>query len=440
MSMRHFIKFGKPYLHTRSLLRGKYGLQTCTHVAKSTGVQPTSDGNNFIGIPHNCVTKLEFLEPKMENTIPVYQVLDSDGKIIDETQDPKLSDEILLKMYKDMKMLNIMDGIMYSAQRQGRISFYMTNYGEEATHIGSAAALEMRDLVFAQYREAGVLMWRGFRLDQFMDQCYANINDPASGKQMPVHYGSKDLNFVTISSPLATQMPQAAGAAYALKRTNPGTCVICYFGEGAASEGDAHAAFNFAATLDAPCIFFCRNNGYAISTPAHEQYRGDGIASRGSGYGMLTIRVDGNDTLAVYNATRKARQIALEESRPVLIEAMTYRVGDHSTSDDSSTYRTTGELEYWTKTNNPVTRFERYITNQRNCWSAEEDEKLSKDCSKQVIEAFTAAEKRLKPSPSLVFTDVYDELPVNLKEQQKQMREHVSAHSQHYPLKRHEPL
>lgn len=140
---------------------------------------------------------------------------------------------------------------------------------------------------------------------------------------MPIHYGSKPLNFVTISSPLATQIPQAAGAAYALKGQN--RVVVCYFGEGAASEGDAHAAFNFATTLASPVIFFCRNNGYAISTPSAEQYRGDGIAGRGAGYGMNSLRVDGNDALAVYNATRYAKEYALKESKPVLIEALTYR-------------------------------------------------------------------------------------------------------------------
>lgn len=140
---------------------------------------------------------------------------------------------------------------------------------------------------------------------------------------MPVHYGSKALNFVTISSPLSTQMPQAAGAAYALKGKN--RVVICYFGEGAASEGDAHAAFNFAATLNCPVLMFCRNNGYAISTPVKDQYRGDGIAGRGPGYGMNTIRVDGNDVFAVYNVTKVAKEYALKKNKPVLIEALTYR-------------------------------------------------------------------------------------------------------------------
>lgn len=151
------------------------------------------------------------------------------GQIVNEKDDPKLDKETVVKMYKDMTLLNVMDKILYESQRQGRISFYMTNYGEEATHIGSAAALTNEDVVYGQYREAGVLMWRGFTLSQFMDQCYGNIADGGKGKQMPVHYGSKDLNFVTISSPLGTQMPQAVGAAYALKGKNKVTKNLQYF-------------------------------------------------------------------------------------------------------------------------------------------------------------------------------------------------------------------
>lgn len=159
-------------------------------------------------------------------------------------------------MYKDMVLLNVMDQILFESQRQGRISFYMTNYGEEACQIGSAAGLEPDDLIFAQYREAGVLVYRGFTLDSFMNQCYGNEKDEGKGRQMPVHYGSPKLNFVTISSPLGTQLPQAVGAAYSFKKFKKNRCVITYFGEGAASEGDAHAAFNFAATLSCPVIFF----------------------------------------------------------------------------------------------------------------------------------------------------------------------------------------
>jgi 2-oxoisovalerate dehydrogenase E1 component alpha subunit len=135
-----------------------------------------------------------------------------------------------------------------------------------------------------------------------MNQVYSNSKDLGKGRQMPVHYGSKELNFQTISSPLGTQIPHASGSAYALKRAGADAVVICFFGDGAASEGDFHAALNFAATTESPVIFFCRNNGYAISTPAKEQYRGDGIASRGSGYGIDTIRVDGNDVLVYFES------------------------------------------------------------------------------------------------------------------------------------------
>jgi 2-oxoisovalerate dehydrogenase E1 component alpha subunit len=164
-------------------------------------------------------------------------------------------------MYRTMVLTNVMDAILYDVQRQGRISFYMTSFGEEATHIGSAAALTMDDIVFGQYREVGVLMWRGFTLDDIMNQCCSNQYDFGKGRQMPVHYGSKTQNFQTISSPLATQIPQAVGSAYRQKITaasnkQPLACTIVYFGEGAASEGDFHAAMNFAATLETPTIFF----------------------------------------------------------------------------------------------------------------------------------------------------------------------------------------
>lgn len=203
--------------------------------------------------------------------------MDLDGKVIDKLHEPNIPKELALKMYQHMLTLNAMDLILYDAQRQGRISFYMTSYGEEATHFGSAAALKNEDVIYGQYREAGVLLHRGFTLAQFMNQCYSNSLDLGKGRQMPVHYGSRELNFQTISSPLGTQLPQAAGSAYALKRMGKDACVVCFFGEGAASEGDFHAALNIAATTESPVIFFCRNNGYAISTPAKEQYRGDGI-------------------------------------------------------------------------------------------------------------------------------------------------------------------
>lgn len=200
---------------------------------------------------------------------------------------------------------------------------------------------------------------------------------------MPIHYGSKELNFVTISSALATQMPHAVGAAYALKLQRSPAVAVTYFGDGGSSEGDAHAALNFAATLRAPCLFICRNNGYAISTPTREQYRGDGVAGRGPAYGIPSIRVDGGDVRAVYEATAEARAMALRDSSPVLIEAMAYRSGHHSTSDDSSRYRSSDEVAGW---RDPVVRTRQWLQ-QQGWWDEEREAALQERTRREVVEA-----------------------------------------------------
>ncbi|KAJ1845002.1 hypothetical protein LPJ57_009358, partial [Coemansia sp. RSA 486] len=237
----------------------------------------------------------------------------------------------------------------------------------------------------------------------------------------------------TISSPLATQIPQAAGAAYALRRDGGKQCAVCYFGEGAASEGDFHAGLNMAATLGCPVIFYCRNNGYAISTPSVEQYRGDGIASRGIGYGIDTIRVDGNDIWAVYAATKAARKIAVEHNRPVLIEAMTYRVSHHSTSDDSSAYRSKKEVEDWSKRDNPVSRMRAWLEN-KGWWANGDDAEIAKSAKAEVLHAFSAAEKLKKPSIGLMFEDVYDQLPPELERERKEIDALVRKYPDYYQV------
>ncbi|KAI5278741.1 hypothetical protein KEM52_004613, partial [Ascosphaera acerosa] len=198
--------------------------------------------------------------------------MNSAGVIVDKAWKLDVDESEVLRWYRDMVTVSVMDGIMFEAQRQGRLSFYMvrkclsagSNYhptdsrqvsaGEEGIAVGSASALTPDDVVFCQYREQGVFKYRGFTLKDFMSQLFANKDDPGRGRNMPVHYGSKEANIYTVSSPLATQIPQAAGAAYALKLESlrdpdvPPRVVACYFGEGAASEGDFHAALNIAAT------------------------------------------------------------------------------------------------------------------------------------------------------------------------------------------------
>ncbi|TKR64736.1 hypothetical protein L596_025225 [Steinernema carpocapsae] len=375
---------------------------------------------------------LNIVDPKSLATFPIYRSTDCNGEFITPASDPNFTKEQAIKIYESMTKLRTMDNILYNSQRQGRISFYMTHVGEEAIHTGSASALDPTDLVYGQYREAGVLMYRGFPLEQFMHQCYGNSLDMAKGKQMPVHYGSVEHNYVTISTTLTTQVPQAVGSAYAFKRAKVDRVVCCFFGEGAASEGDAHAAFNFAATLDCPIIFFCRNNGYAISTPTSDQYSGDGIASRGPGYGLHTIRVDGNDLFAVHNATKEARKLALQ-NKPVLIEAMSYRVGHHSTSDDSMAYRKKEEVDTWTQKDNAIKRFRQYLE-RKGWWAPEQEKKWAQECRKMVLKAFNEAEKVQKRHPHEMFEGVYAELPKHLHRQQEAMDKHLEEYGQHYPM------
>ncbi|KAF8500938.1 branched-chain alpha-keto acid dehydrogenase E1-alpha subunit [Russula emetica] len=329
--------------------------------------------------------------------LPTYRIIDGVGNVIEGAELPELDEQLARRIYKNMVLLPVVDNLLYNIQRQGKISFY---YGEEATIIGTAAALLPDDeyVVLCQYRELGVLLWRGWGIDAAMAQCFGNEQDMSSkGRQMPVHWGSPEHHFHTISSPLATQIPQAAGVAYALRR-DPArrgkNCAAVYFGEGAASEGDFHAGMLFSSVISSPTLFIARNNGFAISTPSSEQYFGDGIAARGAGYGIDTIRVDGNDVLAVLSATRDARRRCVESGRGVLLEAMTYRVGHHSTSDDSFAYR------------------------QRQGEEVELKDWLKKD----VMRAFKHAEGLKRHELKEVFSDVYaGEEPLNLKEQRAEL-------------------
>lgn len=373
----------------------------------------------FPGFKVPYTSKLTFAGGVQDNTmrVPCYTTLDITGGNVDDAEIPfPVDDKLSLKLYETMVKLQAMDTLFYEAQRQGRFSFYMTSTGEEATVVGAAAALLPEDTIFAQYREQGALLWRGYTFKDFADQCFANANEPGKGRQMPVHYGSKELNFQTISSPLATQMPQAVGAAYALKLQHSPAIAAVFFGDGAASEGDAHAALNFASTLSAPCLFICRNNGYAISTPAQEQYRGDGIAGRGSAYGVPAIRVDGGDVRAVYNAVRAARQLLVSRQGPVLVEAMSYRAGHHSTSDDSTRYRTADEMRSW-RARDPVARWRQWLMAQ-GWWDEARESDTRKAARQQVVAALEEAAKVAKPPLSSLFEDVYATLPPHLVEQQ----------------------
>ena len=376
------------------------------------------------------ITTPVFLD-KSSLTIPMLSQLQADGELTPGAVVAPISAELAEKIYTDMVYTRLLDERMVGAQRQGRLSFYITCTGEEASVAGTIAAFKADDMVMAQYREHLALRFRGFSTEQFMNQLFSNAEDLGKGRQMPVHYGSRELHFMTISSTLATQIPQASGYAYGQKLAGNNACTLCYFGEGAASEGDFHAGLNMAAVLKCPVVFVARNNGYAISTPAAEQFAGNGIASRGVGYGIKTIRVDGNDILAVYSAAVEARRIAVEEQQPVLIETMSYRLGAHSTSDDPSGYRSREEEQQW-RDNDPISRMKNWLL-KKNWWDEERDVSLQAGFRKEILEQVKLAEKRPKPVLQDLISDVYKTAPQHLDEQLQTLKEHIALYPDHYP-------
>jgi 2-oxoisovalerate dehydrogenase E1 component alpha subunit len=402
-----------------------------------------SDSVNFPGaVNSKFTTAMAFQNPAQETAMPTYRYMDADGNVVDTSRDlTPVSDEEVTTWYRNMLTVSIMDLIMFDAQRQGRTSFYMVSAGEEGIAVGTASALDPEDVCFLQYREQGVLVQRGFTLTEMMNQLFANKDDHGKGRNMPVHYGSGGLNVHTVSSPLATQIPQASGAAYALKMQsliNPNVkkrIVACYFGEGAASEGDFHAALNIAATKSCPVVFVCRNNGFAISTASIEQYKGDGIASRGLGYGIDTIRVDGNDIFAVREVMIEARKKALEgDCKPILIEAMSYRVSHHSTSDDSFAYRAKREVEEWKRRDNPITRLRKWMEN-KGIWNEDMEKEARASIRKEVLREFAAAEKLKKPPIRAMFEDVYEEITPEARDQMRELKRVVEKYPGEYDVK-----
>jgi len=364
--------------------------------------------------------------------IPELKILKQNGSVYEGSDMPEMDEALALKVYKTLVFHRVLDERMVASQRQGRLSFYMAALGEEAASVGGAAGLKSQDMIMSQYREQGALMFRGFSLENFMNQMFSNEEDLGKGRQMPIHYGSNALNYMTVSSPLGTQIPQATGYAYGQKLQGLDAVTLCYFGEGAASEGDFHAGLNMAAVQEAPVIFFCRNNGYAISTPSDEQFRGNGIASRGVGYGIRTLRVDGNDILAVIKATQTARTYALKENAPVLIEAMSYRLGAHSTSDDPSGYRTREEEEKW-QANDPILRMKNYLLLQ-SWWDEEQEKSLFEALREKVLAAVKVSEKMDKPHIDTLITDVYDVPSTQLTAQLEQVKAHVNKYPEAYPF------
>ena len=344
------------------------------------------------------------------------RVLNEDGKVIPGSRVPEIPREDLVKLFDAMLLTRTMDERMMRLQRQGRLGFYMTSTGEEASHF-AVYGLRDSDWVFPSYREQGAFFWRGYSCADYIHQLYGNAKDPIKGRQMPVHHSAVALNIVSISSPVGTQIPQAAGAAWAAKIAKKDDVTMAYFGEGTSSTGAFHVGMNFAGVSKAPVVFVCRNNGWAISTSREQQTAAKTFASKAVGYGMPGVRVDGNDVLAMIQVANEAIERARSGEGPTLIEACTYRLGAHSSSDDPSAYRDPKQPDDWAQ-RDPIARFRSYLSDQ-GVWSEDMENEILAKHNKAIGEAHAAADGLGGPPVESVFDDVYERLPWHLEEQKE---------------------
>ncbi len=321
----------------------------------------------------------------------------------------------LRRLYAGMLLIRLMDERLLGMQRQGRIGFYGEARGQEAAVIGTAAALAPQDYVVPALREAGAALFRGLSLRQYIAQLFGNQNDVAKGRQMPCHPGTRASRYVTMSSCIATQLPHAVGMALAAKLKGDDVVVAAYLGDGATSEADFHVACNFAGVWKVPVVFVCQNNQWAISTPGHMQTASATIAQKGVAYGVPFLRADGNDVLACFEVMREAVTRARVGMGPTLVEALTYRVSAHSSSDDPSRYRDETITERW-RERDPLLRFKKFL--QYYCaFSDEQDAALRADIETRVRDAVAAEEKVPPPPLASLVQDVFAEVPANLLEQ-----------------------
>lgn len=353
------------------------------------------------------------------------RVLDEHGRAVGPWA-PDLDPDILRKGIRAMLKTRIFDARMQIVQRQKKISFYMQCLGEEAIAVAHTLALERGDMCFPTYRQQGILMVREYPLVDMMCQLMSNERDPLKGRQLPVMYSTRDAGFFSISGNLATQFIQAVGWAMASAIKGDTRIASAWIGDGATAEADFHTALTFAHVYRAPVILNVVNNQWAISTfQAIAGGEGATFAGRGVGCGIASLRVDGNDFLAVYAASRWAAERARRNLGPTLIEWVTYRAGPHSTSDDPTKYRPGDD---WTNfpLGDPLERLKRHMIGI-GVWSEQDHEDTKAALEAEVLAAQKEAERygtladEHVPNVASIFEDVYKEMPAHLRRQRQQL-------------------
>jgi len=340
------------------------------------------------------------------------QILDENGKLDEKLARGGLKDAQVLKLYEHMSICRHYDEVAFKLQRSGRMGTYPQNMGQEA--IGAVALAATReDWMVPCYRENAALFLHGLPMEKILLHWMGDER----GNQIP-----EGVNITPISIPIGTHMLHAAGIAWALKLRKEEAVAFTFFGDGATSEGDFHEAMNFACTLKLPCVFICQNNQWAISVPRSKQTASETFAQKGLAYGAECLQIDGNDVFAVYKAAKDARARALKDGKPTLIEAYTYRLGDHTTADDARRYRDAKELEMW-RLRDPLIRTRKYLE-AKDLWSDDKQKTLEAKAKEIVTKVVKNAEGIEKPTNDDIFDHTFAELPEEIIRQRDTMHTH----------------
>jgi pyruvate dehydrogenase E1 component alpha subunit len=353
-------------------------------------------------------------------SIELVQYLRPNGILTDTGQEvwEHLTFEEKLSFFRWMSLVREFDRRCVHLQRLGKIGTYAPLEGQEAAQVGSALVLRREDWVFPSYREHGAAMVVGMPMSQLFLYWMGRIE----GCRPP-----EGVRLLPVTVPIATQLPQATGAAWAAKLKRESFVSVAYFGDGATSEGDFHEACNFAGVFRVPVIFFCQNNGYAISVPFVRQSASPTVAEKAQAYAFPGVRVDGNDVIAVYDVMRQAVERARNGQGPTLIEAVTYRKGAHTTADDESRYRPRAEVEMW-KSRDPLERYVSLLKTE-GLLSDQAEQDWYDTCKAQVEDAFSQAIHQEPPPPEHMFSHVFSELPVSLKKQRAELQREEQVRS-----------
>ncbi len=351
------------------------------------------------------------LDTVYENKIERLSILDEHGNFDEELGKDTLTAEEVVTLYKHMTTCRQLDEIAFKLQRSGRMGTYPQNKGQEAAAMGTAYALEKTDWIVPCYRENAALFWHGLAMEYVLLHWMGDER----GNQIP-----HDVNVLPLSIPIGTHMLHAVGIAWAAKLRGEKTVSAAYFGDGATSEGDFHEAMNFASTLNVPTVFVCQNNRWAISVPISKQMASETVVQKALAYGMDCLQVDGNDLFAVYKAMKDAVANGRKTGRPFFIEAVTYRMGDHTTADDARRYRDPSEVEAWAD-KCPLKRLRMWMES-RDVWDQSKQEALEEEAEKVVNAAVQRAFDITPPSTDDIFDHTFEEIPDDLKRQRDTLR------------------